>query len=65
MEIAFCSARSLEGGNHKVSWVSYWVCCRLGPLLPGGDGGEDTGRSGTGGISWDDDSDTKATVPTV
>lgn len=65
MERTFCSARSSEGGDHKVSWMPYRVCCRLGPPLLGGDGGEDTGRSGTGGISWGDDSDAKATVPTV
>lgn len=44
-------ARSSKVGDHKVSWVSRRDSCRLCPLLPGSDGGKDTGRGGTGRIS--------------
>ena len=54
-----------KGGDHKVSWVSCRVCCRLGPLLLGDDRRKDIGRSGAGRISRGEVSDTKDSVSTV
>lgn len=48
--------RSSKEGEYKVSRVSYRVCCRLGPLLLGGDGRKVAGRGGIGGISDTGDS---------
>jgi len=56
---------SSKVGDHKVSWVSCGVCRRLGPLLPGGDGGKDAGRGETGRVSRDSVSDTKDSVSTI
>lgn len=60
-----CEIGSSKAEDHKVSWVSCREFCRPGPLLPGGDGGKDAGRSGTGEISWGSVSDTKGSVSTV
>jgi hypothetical protein len=57
--------RSSKEGEHNVSEVSCRVCCRLGPPLPGGDGGKDAGRGETGRISRGEVSETKDSVSTV
>ena len=56
---------SLGVGGRKVSWVSCRVCCGPGPLLPGNDEGEVTGRNWTGRVSWRETSDTRDSVSTV
>ena len=57
-----CSSIGVE---HKVPWVSCLVCCRLGPMLPGGNRRGDADRNGTGKIFRGSVSDAKGSVSTV